>query len=99
DLKQSAIQRLCTHGLRGEPRKETDIGSIPASWDVEEVRAIANVKGGKRLPKGVPLSSARTPFPYIRVTDLSENGVDVSGIRYVPSDVQTQIARYVIRKN
>lgn len=99
DLKQSAMQRLFTHGLRGEPLKDTEIGLIPESWDVEEVRAIATIKGGKRLPKGVPLSLSHTPFPYIRVTDFDENSVDLSGIRYVPANVHPQIARYVITAN
>lgn len=99
DLKASAMQRLFTHGLRGEPLKDTEIGPMPESWDIEEVRAIAKIKGGKRLPKGVPLSSTRTPFPYIRVTDFSENSVDTSNIRYVPPEVQPQISRYIITKN
>ncbi len=99
DLKQSAMQRLFTHGLRGEPLKDTEIGLVPESWDIEEVRAIATIKGGKRLPKGVPLSITHTPFPYIRVTDFSENSVDTSAIRFVPPEVQPQIARYIISTN
>ena len=99
DLKQSAMQRLFTHGLRGEQIKDTAIGPIPEGWDVEEVRAIAVIKGGKRLPKGVPLTTSPTPYPYIRVTDLRENSVELSDIRYVSSQVQPQIARYIITKN
>src|SRR3546814_5168499 len=34
DLKQSAMQRLFTHGLRGEPLKDTAIGPMPESWTV-----------------------------------------------------------------
>jgi type I restriction enzyme, S subunit len=33
DLKQSAMQRLFTHGLRGEPLKDTEIGPMPESWN------------------------------------------------------------------
>jgi type I restriction enzyme S subunit len=33
DLKQSAMQHLFTHGLRGEPLKDTEIGLMPSSWE------------------------------------------------------------------
>jgi type I restriction enzyme S subunit len=39
DLKQSAMQRLFTHGLRGEPIKDTEIGPIPESWEPTAVAA------------------------------------------------------------
>jgi len=32
DLKQSAMQHLFTHGLHGEPLKDTEIGPMPESW-------------------------------------------------------------------
>ena len=99
DLKQSAMQRLFTHGLEGEPLKDTEIGPMPESWGVQQVRDIASLRGGKRLPKGVPLATSPTPYPYIRVTDFRENSVDTSGIRYVPADVHPQIARYIITTN
>ena len=34
DLKKSILRRLFTHGLRGEPLKETEIGLVPQSWEV-----------------------------------------------------------------
>jgi len=34
DLKKSTMQRLFTHGLRGEKTKVTEIGEIPESWEV-----------------------------------------------------------------
>src|SRR3546814_4502978 len=34
DLKKSAMQRLFTHGLRGEPLKDTEIGTMQESWTV-----------------------------------------------------------------
>lgn len=34
ELKRSALHQLFTHGLRNEPQKETEIGSMPESWNV-----------------------------------------------------------------
>ncbi len=33
-LKRAAMRTLFTRGLRGEPRKETEIGPVPVSWEV-----------------------------------------------------------------
>ena len=99
DLKKSTMQHLFTHGLRGEKTKMTDIGEIPESWDVVPLGNIAEIKGGKRLPRGKQLTVRRTPYPYIRVTDFQNNSVQVGQLLFVPEDIQPAIARYIIKKN
>jgi type I restriction enzyme S subunit len=37
ELKLSAMRQVFAHGLRGEPQKETEIGFIPNSWQVQKV--------------------------------------------------------------
>jgi type I restriction enzyme S subunit len=32
ELKKALLHRLFTHGLRGEPQKQTEIGPVPESW-------------------------------------------------------------------
>ena len=34
ELKKALLHQLFTAGLRGEPQKQTEIGPVPASWDV-----------------------------------------------------------------
>lgn len=95
-LKQSTMRTLYTHGLRGEPQKETEIGWTPESWELTTIASVATVKGGKRMPKGIPLTSKNTGQPYIRVTDFSNHSVNVKQVRFVPTDYQPTISRYVI---
>ena len=57
---------------------------------------LADVKGGKRIPKGYSLQESKNEFPYITVSDMNENSVDLSNIRYVPSDVADKISNYKI---
>jgi len=40
DLKKSLLRRLFTHGLRGEPLKETEGGPIPQSWRVGTINDV-----------------------------------------------------------
>lgn len=61
------------------------------------VGEIAQVKGGKRLPKGQKTSSIPTPFPYITVRDLTEEGsVSTASLSYISSEIQKGISRYTI---
>ena len=59
---------------------------------------IADVKGGKRLPKGVNLIDIPTTLPYIRVRDL--NNVLFASLTpnyaYVDEETQKSISRYIV---
>src|SRR5262249_21074898 len=46
DLKKSLLRRLFTHGLCGEPLKETEIGTLPQSWEVLRISDVAKISSG-----------------------------------------------------
>jgi type I restriction enzyme S subunit len=73
---------------------------MKAGWEVKTLGDIADVKGGKRVPKGYRLLSEPTKHPYITVSDFTDDGsIDTSNIRYVSSEVFEQIKRYTISSN
>jgi type I restriction enzyme S subunit len=43
ELKRAAMRELFTRGLRGEPQKETEIGLVPESWNVERLDSRSQV--------------------------------------------------------
>lgn len=62
-----------------------------------ELGSLADVKGGKRLPKGVNLITKPNSHPYIRVRDLN-NMIFASlssDYEYVDDETQKSIARYI----
>ena len=66
-------------------------------WVEKTLGDTAKVKGGKRVPKGYQLSTNQTDFPYIRVTDFTDNGsIDMGDLRYISADVHNKIKNYVI---
>ena len=68
-------------------------------WEEKSVGEIAEIKGGKRLPKGEKLQLEPTLHKYIRVADFNDYGtVDLSDIRYISDKVYEQIKRYIINK-
>ena len=66
-------------------------------WNRTTLGEIADVKGGKRVPKGYQLQTQATNHPYITVSDFTEDGtIDSSGLRYVSDEVFEQIKAYTI---
>ncbi|GAA5130929.1 restriction endonuclease subunit S [Thalassotalea piscium] len=75
-------------------------GQFSAITERMTIESLAEVKGGKRLPKGEKLSDEETEHPYIRVSDFTDKGtIDLSGIKYISKEIHEQIKRYVICKD
>lgn len=70
--------------------------SLPTGWKIGTLGDFAQIKGGKRLPKGEKFSAVRTDYPYIRVTDFKGGTVDCSDLRFVNKAIRDKIQRYVI---
>jgi type I restriction enzyme S subunit len=68
-------------------------------WHYTTLGNVAQVKGGKRLPKGEGFAETVTSFPYIRVTDFKSFSVDTSDLRYLKPETQSVIKRYTISKD
>ena len=68
-------------------------------WEYKKLGEIAEIKGGKRLPKGVKLLTTPTKHPYIRVADFNDRGtIETNDIHYISDSVYEQIKRYIIKK-
>lgn len=76
--------------------KMTEVGVIPEDWEVKPLNKIAEVTSGKRLPAGYSVIKNKTPYPYIRVSDMYPGGVSVENIMYVPTDAAKHIKSYRI---
>ncbi|WP_299184937.1 restriction endonuclease subunit S [uncultured Psychrobacter sp.] len=79
--------------------KQTELGRIPEDWDYLTLDSMANVRGGKRLPKGKQLVKAQTKHPYIRVADMFMGGVDTTNMLYLTEDTAPLIKNYRIFSN
>ena len=68
------------------------------NWHEGKIKDFADVKGGKRLPKGKLLSSEPNTHPYIRIRNLGKSKVIelTSDYEYVDDETQKIIARYVV---
>jgi len=81
---------------RGREFEQTQLGSIPKDWDIVSIRQIADVKGGKRLPKGDTFAEVRTEYPYIRVVDFKNMSIDTYDLKYLKCETHELIKNYTI---
>ena len=75
--------------------KDTEY-ALPHGWELARIGNIAVIRGGKRLPKGVPFSSVATPYVYIRVTDMKDQTVAMNDLQYIDEATHRLLQRYVI---
>lgn len=67
-------------------------------WQEGKIKDFAEVKGGKRLPKGKQLITERNTHPYIRIRDLGKSKTLelTEDYEYVDDETQESIARYIV---
>ena len=66
-------------------------------WKEKTLGEIAEIKGGKRVPKGYKLLTEPTNHKYIRVADFNDFGsITLENIQYISDEVYNQIKRYTI---
>jgi len=68
------------------------------AWSEKRIGDFADVKGGKRLPKGRQLAGFPTAHPYIRIRDIGKAKVLqlTSDYEYVDDETQREISRYIV---
>lgn len=99
--RRGLMCELFTRGPRRQHKRfrESAVGPLPHGWKVVRLGDLAAVKGGKRMPKGRPFASTKTPYPYLRVVDFKDGSIDTSGLKYVLPQDREQIKRYTISQD
>lgn len=76
------------------------MGGVSMEWKEVRLGDVCEIKGGKRLPKGINLITQKNTHPYIRVRDLGKSKTLElnSSYEYVDEITQKQIQRYITLK-
>jgi len=68
-----------------------------SEWGLTRLGDLAEVKGGKRLPKGELLTNIPSPHPYVRITDMQGKWLNINeNSVYVNANVQPAIRNYIV---
>lgn len=66
-------------------------------WNVGIVSDYYEVKGGKRIPKGMGYADGVTTHPYLRATDMKNETILDDDIHYIDEEVYALIKRYTVK--
>ncbi len=89
-LKQAVMRILFTRGLRGEAQKETEIGPVPESWEVRNLRDCA-----ERPEYGHTASASSEPIGprLLRITDIQDGSVYWDRVPYCDCDSDIRMSK------
>jgi type I restriction enzyme S subunit len=75
-----------------------DKENLPEGWRMGTLGDLADIKGGKRLPKGEELQIEKSSHPYIKVADMCNYKYMIlnNEILYVSDDIQKYIHQYIV---
>jgi len=93
--KKGVMQKIFSQEIRF---KDNNGKEFP-EWEIKKLGEVAEIKGGKRVPKGYSLEEKNNGFPYITVSDMENGTISLSKIRYVPLSVVETIKNYKISTN
>ncbi len=95
ELRKSAILHKAFSGELTE-RWRKEHGVELKGWQETNIDSISDVKGGKRVPKGMSLTTDDTGHPYLKAGNLKLGTVLDEGIMFVPDDVWQYIKNYTV---
>lgn len=75
DLKKALMHKLFTEGTRGEPKKQTEIGPIPESWEVVELGSLV-----EKTEKVDMKTERRCEIQYIDVSSISRDFLRINSV-------------------
>ena len=84
-LKRATMQTLFTRGLRGEAQKETEIGRVPASWELRPIGEFAHQLQYGLSMRGEPFGR----YPILRMNCQQDGKVLLRDLQFVNVDDET----------
>jgi type I restriction enzyme S subunit len=99
DVKQAKAKAAQFRSALLQSIFEGKYSATSDTWEFRSIGNFAEVKGGKRLPKGTKWSDKPTLHPYIRATDIKFGQIKVEDLVHVPDFVWKSISRYVVEEN
>ena len=72
---------------------------VPDGWCWCRLDTLCDIKGGKRVPRGMSFSDAPTSHVYIRVTNMKKNTIIDNELKYIDDEVFSYIRNYIISKS
>jgi type I restriction enzyme S subunit len=93
ELKKSMMNRLFTHGLRGEKLKQTEIGRMPQSWRAVRVDSVANISSGGTPDRSVEEYWNSGTIPWVKTAEVDYRVIQETQEKITEAGLNNSAAR------
>ena len=91
ERKAALMDFLFSHGTKGEPRKQTEIGEIPESWEVVRLDDVLGYIGNGLTNKQNKLGDG---YPVTRIETISDDYINAEKVGYVNALPDDKVEKY-----
>ena len=103
ERKAALMEYLFTHGTRGEPTKQTEIGEMPESWELTTLGKLCENEFGRVQtgPFGSQLHASdyiQSGVPVVNPTHLLFNGIDTGRLPHVSRELADSLSRHYVQE-
>lgn len=88
ELKKVLMHKLFTEGMHGESQKETEIGPVPESWDIQPLGTLAKVGNGSTPKRSNPAYWESGDIPWLNSSKIHELFIETSDQFVTPAAVK-----------
>ena len=100
ELKKGLMQKLLTKGIGHSEFKKTEVGEIPASWEVKKLGEISNLITKGTTPSTYGFNFEEKGINFIKVENLLDNGsIDIKNIPKISKECHEKLKRSQIEEN
>ena len=83
ERKAALMDHLFSHGTKDEPRKQTEIGEIPESWEVVRLETVLETT---QYGLSAKANLKKQGYPLLRMNNLVAGLVDTSDLKHIQLD-------------
>ncbi len=94
ERKAALMHHLFTHGTRGEPTKQTEIGEMPEGWEVVSIGDVATITSGGTPDRTKP-EYWDGEIPWVKTGEINYNTITSTGERITQEGLENSSAKII----
>ncbi len=99
ERKAALMDHLFSHGTKGEPRKQTEIGEIPESWGEVELEDYSELITKGSSPKWQGFDYCDEGIYFVRSQNVGLGRLELNEIAYLPEGFNKKEKKSILQKN
>jgi type I restriction enzyme, S subunit len=100
ELKKGLMQKLLTEGIGHTEFKDSELGTIPESWEVIKIEDITELVTKGTTPTTLGYQYESSGINFIKIESIDKNGnFDKSSFAYISEEANIALKRSIILEN